>query len=266
LDAEKGEDLKQSKIARINNELALPAEKFKPEDVRAEALATLKIPEPEDESSGESHSDADSEKSLSASDEKPSPLNTTPHLKTEISLEDKIDAQILKGVQSSTSHPTRNVGGVRVDVARISADIQSGEELYRRAQMRIESLTQFVEHAEIDMAALKRLEPENRDLKKSNEKLTDTLNETNRKISILEANLEDLRKRLKSKDETSRLSQTRLAKASKSLHDYDLALKSAQQTAEQNYLKLERNETTLDVERRENKLLQEKMKASDETK
>jgi len=74
-------------------------------------------------------------------------------------------------------------------------------------------------------------------------------------------NLEDLRKRLKSKDETSRLSQTRLAKASKSLHDYDLALKSAQQTAEQNYLKLERNETTLDVERRENKLLQEKMKA-----
>jgi len=150
---------------------------------------------------------------------------------------------------------------VRVDVARISADIQSGEELYRRAQMRIESLTQFVERAEIDTAILKKLEPENRNLRLTNEKISKELDKKQREISILKSDLIDHRKRLKSRDEAAEQSNVRLAKASKSLHDYELALKSAHKTSDQNYIKLERNETALDVERRENKLLQEKIKS-----
>jgi len=263
LDAEKEERLKQSKNAQIKTEnlgteLSLPVENFKAEDINAETLSPLEIPEPENESDESENLHAKEE--IGISDEVAHNLQNRLALDDTMSLEDKIDAQILISGQRSISRQT-DVGDVRVDVARISADIQSGEELYRRAQIRIESLTQFVEHAEIDMAALKRLEPENRDLKQSNQSLANNLEKAKRKISILEADLEDHRKRLKSRDEAAEISQTRLAKASKSLHDYDLALKSAQQTAKQNYLKLERNETTLDVERRENKLLQERMKA-----
>ena len=262
LDAEKEERLKQSKNAQIKTEnlgteLSLPVENFKAEDINAETLSPLEIPEPENESDESENLHAKEE--IGISDEVAHNLQNRLALDDTMSLEDKIDAQILISGQRSMSRQT-DVGDVRVDVARISADIQSGEELYRRAQIRIESLTQFVEHAEIDMAALKRLEPENRDLKQSNQSLASNLEKAKRKISILEADLEDHRKRLKSRDEAAEISQTRLAKASKSLHDYDLALKSAQQTAKQNYLKLERNETTLDVERRENKLLQERMK------
>ena len=53
----------------------------------------------------------------------------------------------------ATNRPDRaDIGAMRLDVARISADIQSGEELYRRAQQRIENLTGFVERAEIDFS------------------------------------------------------------------------------------------------------------------
>ena len=54
---------------------------------------------------------------------------------------------------------------MRMDVARISADIQGGEELYRRALQRVEGLMGQVEKAEVDFSVLNRLEPENRRLK-----------------------------------------------------------------------------------------------------
>jgi len=61
---------------------------------------------------------------------------------------------------------------MRLDVAKISADIQGGEELYRRGEElyrralnRVEGLMGFVEKAEIDFSVLNRLEPENRRLK-----------------------------------------------------------------------------------------------------
>jgi len=63
----------------------------------------------------------------------------------------------------SLSGPNRlDVGAMRLDVAKISADIQSGEEIYRRALQRVEGLMGFVEKAEVDFSVLNRLEPENK--------------------------------------------------------------------------------------------------------
>ena len=58
-----------------------------------------------------------------------------------------------------------DMGAMRLDVAKISSDIQSGEEIYRRALQRVEGLMGFVEKAEVDFSVLNRLEPENRRLK-----------------------------------------------------------------------------------------------------
>jgi len=58
-----------------------------------------------------------------------------------------------------------DMSDMRLDVAKISADIQGGEELYRRALNRVEGLMGFVEKAEVDFSVLNRLEPENRRLK-----------------------------------------------------------------------------------------------------
>jgi len=242
LQAEKEDEIAREKIAQIKANFAVPKV-----DAQKDDTLNLEIPQPEEDVS----------ETTSILSVKETVEETTKPL----SLEEKIDSQLLKGSIASKFRHKVDAGAVRVDVARISADIQSGEELYRRAQMRIESLTQFVERAEIDTAILKKLEPENRNLRLTNEKISKELDKKQREISILKSDLIDHRKRLKSRDEAAEQSNVRLAKASKSLHDYELALKSAHKTSDQNYIKLERNETALDVERRENKLLQEKIKS-----
>ena len=125
----------------------------------------------------------------------------------------------------AVSRPDRaDIGAMRLDVARISADIQSGEELYRRAQQRIENLTSFVERAEIDFSMLNRLEPENRRLKARNRTIEREIDANAQKMEVLRADLEDREQRLNEKSRVYETTLGKLAIAQKSLQEYELSL------------------------------------------
>ena len=156
----------------------------------------------------------------------------------------------------AVSRPDRaDIGAMRLDVARISADIQSGEELYRRAQQRIENLTSFVERAEIDFSMLNRLEPENRRLKARNRTIEREIDANAQKMEVLRADLEDREQRLNEKSRVYETTLGKLAIAQKSLQEYERALSNTRESSDRNALNSERLQTSLDVERRENEVL-----------
>ena len=148
---------------------------------------------------------------------------------------------------------------LRLDVAKISSYIQSGEELYRRALQRVEGLMGQVEKAEIDFSVLNRLEPENRRLKARLRTVQSEFEDKKNKFSILEADLEDHKERLTEKTAQYENAQARLATSTKSLHEYERVLKQTKEEAERLTLALDRHKTALDVEGRENKVLREKI-------
>lgn len=152
-----------------------------------------------------------------------------------------------------------DIGTMRLDVARISADIQSGEELYRRAQQRIENLTGFVERAEVDFSLLNRLEPENRRLKARNRTIEREIEASAQKMNVLRAELEDREHRLAEKTRVYENAVGKLSVAKKSLQEYERALNTSRESADRNALKSERLQTSLDVERRENEVLRERI-------
>ena len=152
-----------------------------------------------------------------------------------------------------------DIGAMRLDVARISADIQSGEELYRRAQQRIENLTGFVERAEIDFSMLNRLEPENRRLKARNRTIEREIDTTTQKMSVLRSELEDREHRLAEKTRVYETTLGKLSAAQKSLQDFERALTSTRESSDRNALNAERLQTSLDVERRENEVLRNRL-------
>ncbi len=152
-----------------------------------------------------------------------------------------------------------DIGAMRLDVARISADIQSGEELYRRAQQRIENLTGFVERAEIDFSMLNRLEPENRRLKARNRTIEREIEANVQKMEVLRADLEDRQQRLAEKTRVYQATLGKLATAQKSLQEYERALNSTRESSDRNALNSERLQTSLDVERKENEVLRERI-------
>lgn len=156
----------------------------------------------------------------------------------------------------AVNRPDRaDIGAMRLDVARISADIQSGEELYRRAQQRIENLTGFVERAEIDFSMLNRLEPENRRLKARNRTIEREIDANVQKMSVLRADLEDREHRLSEKARVYETTLGKLSVAQKSLQEYERALSKSRESSDRNALNAERLQTSLDVERRENEVL-----------
>jgi len=140
-----------------------------------------------------------------------------------------------------------DIGAMRLDVARISADIQSGEELYRRAQQRIENLTGFVERAEVDFSLLNRLEPENRRLKARNRTIEREIEASAQKMNVLRADLEDREQRLAEKTRVYENALGKLSVAKKSLQEYERALNKSRESADRNALKSERLQTSLDV-------------------
>lgn len=152
-----------------------------------------------------------------------------------------------------------DIGAMRLDVARISADIQSGEELYRRAQQRIENLTGFVERAEIDFSMLNRLEPENRRLKARNRTIEREIEANAQKMNVLRADLEDREQRLAEKTRVYESTLGKFSVAQKSLQEYERALSSSRESSDRNALNAERLQTSLDVERRENEVLRERV-------
>jgi len=155
-----------------------------------------------------------------------------------------------------------DIGAMRLDVARISADIQSGEELYRRAQQRIENLTGFVERAEIDFSMLNRLEPENRRLKARNRTIEREIDANLQKMNVLRADLEDREQRLTEKTRIYEATLSKLSVAQKSLQEYERALSTARESSDRNSLNAERLQTSLDVERRENEVLRTRITES----
>lgn len=152
-----------------------------------------------------------------------------------------------------------DIGAMRLDVARISSDIQSGEELYRRAQQRIENLTSFVERAEIDFSMLNRLEPENRRLKARNRTIEREIESNVQKMNVLRADLEDREQRLAEKTRVYEATLGKLSVAQKSLQEYERALNKSRESSDRNALNAERLQTSLDVERRENSVLRERV-------
>lgn len=152
-----------------------------------------------------------------------------------------------------------DIGTMRLDVARISADIQSGEELYRRAQQRIENLTNFVERAEVDFSMLNRLEPENRRLKARNRTIQREIDSNIQKMDVLRADLEDRELKLAEKTRVYESTLGKLSVAQKSLQEYERALHNTRGSSDRNALKSERLQTSLDVERRENEVLRSRV-------
>ena len=152
-----------------------------------------------------------------------------------------------------------DLGSMRLDVARIAADIQSGEELYRRAQKRIENLTGFVERAELDFSMLNRLEPENRRLKARNRTLESEIDDAKRKLDVMRADLDDHRRRLAERTSVLEQLHSKMSVAQKSLQDYERVLASTRQQSDKHALAAERSKTSLDVERRENEVLRAKV-------
>ena len=175
------------------------------------------------------------------------------------------DSQLNEGLPNidadiELSGPARlDMGAMRLDVAKISADIQGGEELYRRALQRVEGLMGFVEKAEIDFSVLNRLEPENRRLKAKLRTANGEVEGFRAKVDILAADLEDHQERLTEKTKQYEEARGRLTKAAKSLQDYESVLKKARAETESSALEIERHKTALSVEGKENRVLREKV-------
>ena len=179
------------------------------------------------------------------------PLSDSPKAESELAdIEPNVDL----------SGPGRlDMGEMRLDVAKISADIQGGEELYRRALQRVEGLMGFVEKAEVDFSVLNRLEPENRRLKARIRTSNGEVEGLKAKVSLISADLEDHQERLEEKTKQYEKSRGKLTKAAKSLRDYEGVLKKARSETDRHALALERHKTALSVEGKENKVLREKI-------
>ena len=195
--------------------------------------------------------------------------NETPPLPKSTSLPSTLDdgPEIASfELDSESLNPTRlNMADMRMDVARISADIQGGEELYRRALQRVEGLMGQVEKAEVDFSVLNRLEPENRRLKARLRTAQGELEGNKDKLSLIRADLEDHQERLDEKTVQYEQSRVKLVSATKTLREYDRVLKQTKSDVERHTLALERNKTALNVESRENKVLREKIAELSET-
>ncbi len=161
--------------------------------------------------------------------------------------------------QLATRDGRADLGTMRLDVARIASDIQSGEELYRRAQKRIENLTGFVEKAELDFSLLNRLEPENRRLKARNRTLESEIDDAKRKLETTRADLADHRRRLAERSTLLEQLQSKISLAQKSVQEYERVLDQTRKTSDKHALAAERTQTSLEVERRENQVLRDKV-------
>lgn len=152
-----------------------------------------------------------------------------------------------------------DVNELRLDVSRIYTDIENGDALYRRAQQRVQGLMGFVEKAEVDFSMLERIEPENRRLKARNAMISKELEETVRKTSLIETELEDNRRRLAEVNAQYDTVNGNLAKAMKALAERDREIRQLNNDISATTLKLDREKTATDVEVRENKVLRDRV-------
>jgi hypothetical protein len=171
------------------------------------------------------------------------------------SLKDYADMDFSRPIKGGRA----NVGELRLDVSRIHSDIENGEALYRRAQQRVQGLMHFVEKAEVDFSLLERIEPENRRLKARNAIITKELEDTVRKTSLLEADLEEHRRRLAEVNVQYDTVNGNLAKAMKALTERDREIRQLTNDISAVTLKLDREKTATEVEIRENNVLRDRV-------
>ena len=152
-----------------------------------------------------------------------------------------------------------NLGDMRLDVARINSDIESGEALYQRAQQRVQTLMSYVERAEVDFSLLNRLEPENRRLKSRRRALESELETLKNRNSVLYSNLTEHKKRVEELSSALDVSNAKLAKTARVLEDRDIEFKSLDEKLSRTSLDADRARTDLDVETRENRNLRAKL-------
>jgi len=159
----------------------------------------------------------------------------------------------------SLQHKRVNMGELRMDVARITSDIQSGERLYQRAQQRVESLMTFVERAEVDFSLLNRLEPENRRLKARNRVLEADSDANTHALRRMEKDLAAALEESATARGDLNTTKTRLTAAMSKISDKDREISRLTEQLEQVGLKIERTQTSVEVESRENLLLREQI-------
>lgn len=152
-----------------------------------------------------------------------------------------------------------NLGELRLDIARITSDIDNGEALYRRAQQRVTSLMGFMEKAEVAVSVLNRLQPENRKLIAKNRSLETDVEAQKYIIASLENDRTKLRDNLDqatNREETLRGQFTEL----KSILDERNRENEALLTdADATQMQLERIKTNLEIATRENSTLNDRM-------
>ena len=179
--------------------------------------------------------------------------------KKDIDIDDDTDISEFQLETSSFTQTESNISEIRADVTRISADMQGGEEIYRRALQRIEGLMAQVEKAEVDFSVLNRLEPENRRLKARLRTNQSELESNKNKLNLVSTDLEEHRARLDEKTAQFEDARSKLVVTTKTLREYNRRLKDAKTDLERHTLAIERGKTALSVEHRENKVLREKI-------
>ena len=160
---------------------------------------------------------------------------------------------------SELLHKRANLSEVRMDVARITSDIQSGERLYQRAQQRVESLMSFVERAEVDFSLLNRLEPENKRLKARNRVLEAESESDKHSQRRLQNELEEITNQLEAARIRLQSTEAKLGAVTTQAGQKDRELARLTQEMEQAGLRLERTQTTVEVESRENVVLRDQI-------
>lgn len=161
------------------------------------------------------------------------------------------------------SRPTKgrknNMSEFRLNVARVTSDFDNGEELYRRAQQRINNMMNFVEQAEVDFALLDRLEPENRRLKSQNRTLNADIKTKEHKISVMTADLADQARRTTEVKAQYDVSNANLSKAIKTLADRDRDITQLSTELDGLKLKHDRLVKASEVETRETEVLRDRI-------
>lgn len=155
--------------------------------------------------------------------------------------------------------PGTNLGELRLDIAKISSDIENGEALYRRAQSRVESLLGFAEKAEVNFSLLNRLEPENRRLKAQNFSIKKDLDDSTQKISVLDADLKDHKQRLLESTADLTHANGQLSQALARINAYENKFNNVRQERDALEMRVDREKTSYEVEARENRVLREKI-------
>ena len=175
--------------------------------------------------------------------------------------EDEEDLGPSLEVSREPSNPVQrvNLGDMRLDVARINSDIESGEALYQRAQQRVQNLMAYVERAEVDFSLLNRLEPENRRLKSRKRALESEIETIKNRNSVLHSNLEEHKRRVSETSDALEIANAKLAKTMRALEDREVQVKSLEDKTSKVTLEFDRTRTDLEVESRENKSLRQKI-------